>query len=225
MPFADDLTTQISPTLDKRRGLWDFLTKEPGFSRIYASLLIQTYHYVKQSCPLMKRACEFISYSQYKSVTGYLRRHILEESQHDIWLLKDLEKLGYPQELATRSFPSNPVCSMVGTQLYLMEEFGGIALLGYIYVLEAYPPKAASLRRLSEAHSLPIESFSTLLEHSDLDIEHREELIGILDSDEITDNDQELISHSACLTAQHTFSLLKEIHRSVSSASSNIYFS
>jgi hypothetical protein len=145
-------------------------------------------------------------------VAEYLYHHIDEERGHDDWLLEDIERLGYPKLAATYAFPMKSVASLVGTQLYIIRNLNPIGLLGYIYVLEANPPKFRFLEELSNTSGIPLSAMSTFVEHADVDQTHREDLISLLDSDAIDENDKEIIEYSAVLTAQYLCELFEELY-------------
>jgi len=210
-PPSAYLEESLAGQLSHRREVWASLVGDRRFPRIYIALLIETYHYVKHSCALMRKACEHLPKLAHLPVAEYLSAHISEEEGHDRWLLEDLERLGVPRELATHSLPSEPAASMVGTQLFLMQEFCGISLLGYMFVLEAYPPKASALRSLSHRHAIPEDALSTFLHHSDVDRHHRRELFALVDSGWMQQADLELVAHSARSAAQQTCRLLEHI--------------
>jgi pyrroloquinoline quinone (PQQ) biosynthesis protein C len=213
--FSQHLSERILPTLIERGKIWQKLAHQKNFAQFYATVLVQSYHYVKQSCPLMEKAVsDHLTDARYDFLRAYLQNHILEEAGHDEWLLQDIENLGYSRDLAIRSIPLNAVCNMVGTQLYLMAEFGGVALLGYIFVLEAYPPKSNFLTELSETHSIPIDAFSTFFEHSDIDVRHAGELMEILNSSQLTNKDRQLIEYSAQSAVEATYLLFNQISQS-----------
>ena len=130
--FSDQLDKKLSAYLVKRGGLWSALTASDKFRELYPHLLVQTYHYVKHSCPLMELALSSLNHPSYATVAHYLRHHISEENGHDEWLLSDLERLGYPKASAVCALPLRAIVAMVGSQLYIIKEIHPIGLLGYI---------------------------------------------------------------------------------------------
>src|SRR5262245_18860582 len=92
---------------------WNQLFEGQDARQRFISYLIEMYHYVKFSCPLMG-----LVLSQCPSATfaRYLEKHIAEESGHEEWVLDDLERLGLRRSLVLRSMPSPQNMALIGTQ-------------------------------------------------------------------------------------------------------------
>lgn len=129
-----------------------------------------------------------------------------------MWLLSDIEQLGYPKAIAVCSLPLKSVVALVGTQFYIIQEMNPVGILGYIYVLESNPPKARSLQELSSLHKIPLSAMSTFMEHADLDQGHRKDLITLLNGDVLDDHDREVIEYSAVLTSAHVAEFFRELN-------------
>lgn len=211
MTFHAAIDLAIRDTLEHRKQLWAQMISSDNFPELYVGLLLNTYHYVKQSCPLMRAAERLARERNLIELANYLERHTEEETDHDVWLLEDLEQLGVPKAMATNSLPSRYAAAMVGSQLFLMQEYTPLTLLGYIYVLEAYPPQAKALKWITERHGIPAEGLRTLLDHSDLDQEHRDDLIKSIDTLVVNPRDQELVTHSALIASEFTLLLLSDL--------------
>jgi hypothetical protein len=116
------------------------------------------------------------------ALAPYLEEHIEEEQDHDEWLLDDLELLGRERSAVLARPPSPTVASLVGAQYYWIFHYHPVTLLGYISLLEGYPPSTELIQRLIDASGYPREAFRTMIAHAELDPGHRDELNELLDS-------------------------------------------
>jgi hypothetical protein len=78
--------------------------------------------------------------------------------------------------------PSSTVARTVGSQYYWILHFDPIAILGYIAVLEGYPPNEDQIRRLILKSGIPESAFTTYLKHAALDRTHSSDLDKLIDS-------------------------------------------
>jgi len=132
----------------------------------------------------------------------YLESHIPEEEKHDEWVLRDLEVLGYDTQAILSRMPSSTIASVVGAQYYWIYHYKPLALLGYIAILEGYPPEERQIRHWIDKTALPEAAFRTLLKHALLDREHRRDLDHVLDDMPLTSDDFGIIGTSAFCTAK-----------------------
>jgi hypothetical protein len=150
----------------------------------------------------------------------YFDDHIPEEHEHDRWLLDDMRSIGIEtDEVLTRVVPP-VIASLVGAQYYWIRHNHPVALLGYIAVLEGYPPDPRQLMRAQERTGLPPAVFRTLLEHAQVDEAHAEGLIRLLNELELSERQSALVSVSALHTADGIAGALGEVFSSVHSGSS-----
>ena len=151
---------------------------------LYPKYLVATHGVIRASVPLMERALERAQTADDPAAAGlaeYLDHHIDEERGHDDWLLEDLEVLGrFPDEVLTRP-PSASVAALVGAQYYWIEHYHPVALLGYIGLLEGYPPTIADVAALMARTGYEREAFRTLIRHAELDPLHRDDFDEMLD--------------------------------------------
>jgi pyrroloquinoline quinone (PQQ) biosynthesis protein C len=125
-------------------------------------------------------------------VEAYLDVHIGEETNHDEWLLDDLEAIGVSRREAVARVPSATVASLVGSQYYWIFHYHPVALLGYFAFMEGFPPKPELIQDLIERTGYPQAAFRTFVLHGELDPGHKEELDRTIDDLPLTD-DQELV--------------------------------
>lgn len=109
----------------------------------------------------------------------YFVAKVFDEKGHDVLLLQDLERIG--KRAAAESAPTDQdIAAMVGSQFYLAQFEHPAAYLGFIAVLEAFPPTSDQIEAWGRAAGLPSEALSCALLHAKADMGHREDLRTIL---------------------------------------------
>jgi Iron-containing redox enzyme len=169
-------------------------------------LLVTLYWMIHPSVPLMRAAYDMCILPSATTelmieLAEYHDRHIKEEMNHDEWLLEDLEAIGVTPKEALSRKPLQTLAELVGSQYYWIYHWHPICLLGYIFALEGYPPQRELINRLRKATGAPDAAFRTLIEHSDLDPHHSEELFEFLDSLPLTQDHEQWITSNAMYTA------------------------
>jgi hypothetical protein len=164
------------------RRLWE----HTRIGDLYPEYLVATHGIIRASVPLMARALERAqaAASDDPAASGlaeYLEHHVDEERGHDDWLLEDLEVLGRSREEVLARPPSASVAALVGAQYYWIEHYHPVALLGYIGLLEGYPPTIADVDALMARTGYEREAFRTLIRHAELDPLHRDDFDEALD--------------------------------------------
>jgi hypothetical protein len=143
----------------------------------------------------------------------YLERHIAEEMHGEEAggaLVDDLEALGVDTGGMRERPPSPKIAALMGQQYFLALHYHPVSVLGFLQ-LEHYHPQAAAVERLIETTGLPREGFGQMLLHSEVDIEHSEELDTLLDSLPLTPEQEELIGTSALQTMALLIDALLEV--------------
>jgi hypothetical protein len=84
-------------------------------------------------------------------------------------------------------------------------------LLGYIAVLEGYPPDVELARRAAELTGYPIEAFRTLRKHAHLDPHHKQDLDDALDGMSFDENLHGLIRANGLQTMHRLIQLMDEV--------------
>jgi len=146
-------------------------------------------------------------------VAKYLDVHIPEETNHDEWLLDDLEVLGIPRKQALARVPSATVASIAGSQYYWILHYHPVALLGYFAFMEGFPPNPQLIRELRERTGYPEAAFRTFVLHGDLDPGHREELDRAMDALSLTRDQENVLGLSALSTGILVSRSLLEVAR------------
>ena len=157
----------------------------PDLQRVYPEYLVLSHMIVRASVPLLEaardRASELGS-AVGEGLASYLEMHIPEEREHDEWALDDLEVLGLRREDVLARMPPPSVAAMVGAQYYWVCHHHPVAVLGYIAILEGYPPRPEEIETMAARANLPPGAFSTWTRHAALDPGHGRELDQLLDT-------------------------------------------
>jgi Iron-containing redox enzyme len=165
------------------RDLWEGQPRR----ELAVAFLVLLHQIMRASVPLMQCAadrCEHLKQvDQLAPLLGrYYRHHITEELNHDIWALEDLESAGCNPQTILSMTPSVEVARLVGTQYYWVQHHHPLMLLGYIAVLEAFPPADKEIDEIRDRSGLPDSTFRTLRIHGDLDPTHSAEIDETFDS-------------------------------------------
>ena len=130
-------------------------------------------------------------------LAAYLEEHVEEEVGHDETLLDDLELLGIDRKDVLARMPSPTVAALVGSQYYWILHRHPVAFLGFVALMEGYPPTPELIETLIERTGFPREAFATYIEHGDLDPGHRDHLDQTLDLLPLTAKDESMLGISA----------------------------
>lgn len=182
------------------------LFRHPRAGELYPEYLFMSHCIIRASVPLMERARERARRLPGDPVAAivadYFSAHIEEERGHDEWLLEDLASLGINREAVLTRPPSADVAALVGAQYYWIEHYHPVALLGYVALLEGYPPVASEIEDLRRRTGYAQEAFRTLSLHGELDPHHGDELDAVLDSLLLTEPQRTVMGMSAIASVQ-----------------------
>jgi hypothetical protein len=172
----------------------------------FKDYLIVTYSIIRSSVPLMHAAYEQCSHLQEQTrlaidLKGYYKKHIQEETNHDVWLLDDLESISISRQESLSIKPSQAVAELVGSQYYWMYHWHPICLLGYISFLEGDPPGKEAIDQLKKTTGYPDTAFRTIVKHSDLDPYHRDDLNKLLETLPLETKHEQWITYNALYSA------------------------
>lgn len=190
----------------------------PRVGELVVPFLVLMHQVVRASVPLMaaagRKAGESASSDPLAAkLQSYMNAHIEEESDHDTWIMEDLEAAGLPREALLAKIPDAQVASLVGAQYYWIHHHHPVALLGYIRLLEGNPPSNAHIDRLRQASGLPESTFRTYQLHGELDPDHLQEFDVLLDSLQLNPAQFDLVRQSAVYTAHQLANCLGSILR------------
>lgn len=141
----------------------------------------------------------------------YLEEHVDEELHHDETLLGDLELLGLNRATVLERMPSPSVAALAGSQYYWILHYHPVAFLGYVALMEGYPPTPDLIETLIARTGYPAEAFRTYLEHAELDPGHRDRLDRTLDALPLDASHETALGISAISTAAMAARSLEEI--------------
>lgn len=209
--LTDKLRLAMPPMTDGLGSMWD----SGSVRDTYLEYLRVMHGMIRASVPLMLVATELCLQRTHDAVASalgvYLGRHIREEYGHDDWVAQDYQTSGGdPAELPTLPV-GGAVAGLVGAQYYWMRHVHPIALLGYIAVLEGYPPAPAIVDTLASRSGLPRTAFQTLERHAILDQRHRSDLHRVIDELPLQPHHEELIG----ISALHTAAGIRQVARDV----------
>jgi len=192
------------------------LATHPQIADLYPEYLFAVHAVIRASVPLMETARERAEDQApddpvSAGLARYLAEHIPEERDHDEWLLEDLEAIGVDRSAILGRPPSSTIAAVVGAQYYWIFHYHPVALLGYIAVLEGYPPTVELLDEMVARTGYRPEAFRTLIQHAELDPGHRAELDSTLDSLPLTQEQSAAVGVSALYTVQMLSRCLEEI--------------
>jgi hypothetical protein len=201
------------PALSRAAGrFWE----HPDLRILYPRYLVALHTMIRASVPLMRTALaevtgRYLDLPCGPPLAAYLRQHIDDELWHDDWLLTDLGRIGIAPRAATGHAPSPVVVAMVGAQYYYIHHVHPAVFLGYIAVLEGYPPSAELATAAAERTGYPITAFRTLRKHAHLDQRHCLELDAAIDTIPLDAGTHGLVRANALATLDYLIQLVTEI--------------
>ena len=180
--------------------------RRPDIGQVAPAFLVLLHQIVRASVPLLEAARDAATARAREdplcaALAAYYGKHAVEERDHDLWTLEDLEAVGYSRDQVTAITPLPDVAALVGAQYYWLHHFHPVMLLGYIVILEGSPPSTALIDRLERETGLPPEAFRTYRFHSEIDVHHLADLDRTIDTLPLTRRDLGLIGISATHTA------------------------
>jgi hypothetical protein len=198
------------------RAVYARFWKHPEIAKLFPELQLRTYDLARASIPLMEAAsgrCQVLAPNDpvAEGLIGYLHHHIAEEQNHDVWLLDDLEALGYSRDRILARIPSPTAASLVGAQYYWIHHAHPIALVGYMAALEGNVASEDFLEAFVRRTGLPPEGFRTLLLHAREDPHHEVDLDDLIDGLPLTGTQLGLLGISAMQTVGLLARLTEEV--------------
>jgi hypothetical protein len=187
----------------------------PELATILPDFLVQLHRVMQGGLHLMRvareRALSLAGDPVASIVAPYLEQHILEEQDHDDWLLDDIGTLGIsPAQVATTT-PLDSVVSLLGAQYFWALNLHPVTVFGYLIVLEGNPPLTEQLEEIRRRTRLPATAFRCLIAHADNDPHHIAELNATLDSMPLTEEQQRYLALSAFQTIDAVASVFEEL--------------
>lgn len=180
------------------------LVEHPRLRELWPEYLVLQHQIIRATVPLTRAALErarTLSDPLRDPLSAYLAEHVDEELEHDEGLLDDLALLGLERESVLGRMPSASVAALVGAQYYWIHHHHPVAFLGYVALMEGYPPTPELIETLAARSGYPRESFRTFAQHAELDPGHRDHLDRTLDALPLDREQEAMIVTSATATA------------------------
>jgi len=178
------------------------LVEHPRLRELWPEYLVLQHQIIRATVPLTEAALERTRELQGDPLlVTYLEEHVGEELNHDEGLLGDLESLGLARAEVLGRMPSAAVAALVGAQYYWIHHHHPVAFLGYVALMEGYPPTTELIETLAARTGYPEESFRTFAQHAELDPGHRDHLDETLDALPLGEREEAAIVASASATA------------------------
>jgi len=192
------------------------LTTHPRIREVWPEYLVTQHAIIRATVPLMEAAAERARAMAEDDrvaagVAPYLEEHAEEERDHDDWLLEDLELIGLDREDVLKRVPSPTVARLVGAQYYWALNYHPLTVLGYLSLMEGYPPSESAIENLIARTGYPREAFRTFAEHGELDTHHRDELDETIDSLPLTREHEVLLGLSAMSSVELLTRSIEEV--------------
>jgi Iron-containing redox enzyme len=192
------------------------LVEHPRLRELWPEYLVLQHQIIRATVPLTEAALEQAhSLPEADALAAplaeYLLEHVDEERGHDDVLLDDLAVLGLRREEVLARLPSPAVARLVGAQYYWLVHHHPVAFLGFVGVMEGYPPPAELVELLIERTEYPREAFRTFAEHGELDPGHRDHLDRTLDALPLSEEHEVAIGVSALATLDGATLVLEEL--------------
>ena len=148
----------------------------------YLAFLTQAWHHVRHTVPLLMAVGARLPDRHAKLQKGLIH-YLEEEVGHDDWILNDIEAAGGDRHAAAASVPNVETDAMVAYAWDTVQRRNPVGFFGMVHVLEG-TSVALAVRAADEIErslGLPKQAFTYLRSHGTLDLEHMEDLGGILD--------------------------------------------
>lgn len=187
----------------------------PDLRELLPSFLIQLHRVMQGGIGLMRiardRAASLSGDPVASILVPYLDQHIVEEQDHDAWLLDDIGTLGISPAEVAASTPLPSVVSLLGAQYFWALNIHPVAVFGYLIVLEGNPPLTEQLEAIRKRTRLPATAFRCLIAHADNDPHHIADLNRTLDSMPLSSEQEKYIALSAFHTIDAVATVFEEL--------------
>lgn len=163
----------------------------------YVAFLLQAYHHVKHTVPLLMAVGAHIP-EEKEWLRNAVAEYIKEELGHQEWILNDIEACGYDKEKARHSQPNIATELMVAYAYDMIRRINPLGFFGMVLVLEGTSVTTADIaaNNIEESLGLPRKAFTYLRSHGALDQDHVKFFESLMNR--IADSkEQQLIIHCA----------------------------
>lgn len=148
----------------------------------YVAYLRETYHLVRHTTSVLARAASYLPDAQ-RALRGWFIEQAIDEHNHDLLCMKDLEALGeVPHEVLSRP-PGLGAWSLI-SQRYHLAQSDPVSLLGYMLTTEGIGATFAATAAdvlTSGLYGYQSNQVTFLRAHGNFDIKHAEEVKKMMD--------------------------------------------
>lgn len=178
----------------------------------YVAFLVQAYHHVKHTIPLLMAVGSKLP-SEKEWLRTAVAEYIEEELGHQEWILNDIENCGYDKEVVRRGVPSPATELMVAYAYDMVQRVNPLGFFGMVHVLEGTSINLADkvAGSVKSALGLSENAFSYLVSHGSLDQEHVVFFESLMN--QIVDEDEQAVIIHSC---KMFYQLYGDIFRSLS---------
>lgn len=163
----------------------------------YIAFLCEAFQHVRHTVPLFE-ACRDRLPARLACLRPALEEYVVEERGHDAWILADIAECGADAAAVSRSEPAPATELMVAYAYDTIARRNPLGFLGMVHVLEGTSVALAlsAADGIQAALGLPARAFTYLRSHGELDREHVQHFVQLVD--QLDDGgDQEAIVHAA----------------------------
>jgi hypothetical protein len=187
----------------------------PELAVLFPQFLLQAHWLMHNGLKFMASVRDLAASQSHDSVslalTPYLREHLEEELGHDRWLRDDILTLGFEEKDILEAQPRDAIVGLLSAQYFWAMHVHPVAILGYLILMEGYPPLASQLEEVRLRTGAPATAFRCLIRHAEDDPEHLEGLHRVLDSLTLNVEQQRAVAMSAFAAIEGMASLFEEL--------------
>jgi pyrroloquinoline quinone (PQQ) biosynthesis protein C len=177
----------------------------------YVAFLVQAYHHVKHTTPLLMACGSRIPHAV-EWLRDAMAHYIEEELGHQEWILKDIKACGADAEAVRNGEPDMPAELMCAYAYDMVQRRNPVGLLGMVLVLEGTSVQLATeaAKNMQRNLGLPDEAFTYLTSHGSLDVSHMAFYASLVNKLEREEDRRTVIR-----AAQHFYKLYGDIFRAL----------
>lgn len=215
-PFSEILNEELVPgweRLMKTRIVRALMSEEPVGIELLQLYLIESYHYVKHNAQHQALAVWQKDVRDRDFMRAALQ-HAVEEVDHDLLALRDLEKMGVPRAEVVASIPLPQTLGFTGYLYYAVMRENPIGRLGYSIWAEGTQQIGPTIiERLMKKFKIDDErKISFFAAHAKLDMRHGVECCESIDRFAVTPEDRQAIRTVAHTSMTLFIDLLEAIY-------------
>jgi hypothetical protein len=200
----------------------------PELALLFPDFLVQAHFLMRCGFRLMslarERALDLPDDPVAVALATYLQVHLEEELGHDRWMLDDLGTLGWSEREVLEAEPTGALVELVEAQRRSIVQVHPVSIMGYLILIEGYPPLVEQLEDIRLRTGAPTTAFRCLKAHAEDDPTHLAELNQTLDEMELGLDQKAAVAMSAFAAIEGVAAMFEELlqrHRQRSAAGSS----